>query len=57
MSNEDKPPSEEELKAMMDKAKEIADKKKAEQAAKVKSIDMSEHTELEKHLEDKAKKT
>jgi len=54
---DEKPPSDEELKAMMDKAKEVADKKKAEQEAKVKAIDMKDHSELEKHLEDKAKKS
>jgi len=55
MSDEN-PPSEEELKAMMNKAKEIADQKKAEQAAKVKSLDMDKHSDLEKHLEEKASK-
>ena len=54
---DEKPPSDEELKALMDKAKEIADKKKAEQEAKVKAIDMKEHKELEKHLEEKASKS
>ena len=56
MSDDGPPPSEEELKAMMDKAKEIADKKKAEQEAKVKDIDMKDHAELEKHLAEKSKK-
>ena len=57
MTDDETPPSEEELKAMMDKAKEVADNKKAEQEAKVKSIDMKDHAELEKHLEDKASKS
>ena len=56
MSDDEKPPSEEELKAMMDKAKEIADKKKAEQAAKVGAIDMDKHAELEKHIGEKSEK-
>ena len=56
MSDDEKPPSEEELKAMMDKAKEIADKKKEEQASKVGSIDMEKHAELEKHIGEKAEK-
>ena len=56
MSDDDKPPSKEELKAMMEKAKKIADEKKAEQESKVKDIDMAKHAELEKHIGEKAQK-
>lgn len=56
MTDDENPPSPEELKEMMERAKKIADEKKAEQESKVKSIDMGKHAELEKHLEEKSSK-
>lgn len=47
-------PSEEELKAMLDKAKEAAEKKRKEQAAKVGTLDTGDTRELEDILEKKA---
>ena len=56
MSEEDKPPSPEELKEIMEKAAKITAEKKAEQEAKVKSLDLEKSKHLEDHLAEKAKK-
>ncbi|MHA1143575.1 MAG: hypothetical protein ACTSRW_02490 [Candidatus Helarchaeota archaeon] len=56
MSEEENPPSPEELKAMMEKAAKVAEEKRAAQEAKVGSLDLSDKEALEKHLADKASK-
>ncbi|MHA1270860.1 MAG: hypothetical protein ACTSPY_13790 [Candidatus Helarchaeota archaeon] len=46
-------PSKEEIQEMLEKAKEIADKKREEQASKVKKLDVGDTSELETVLEKK----
>ncbi|MHA1311721.1 MAG: hypothetical protein ACTSWR_08105 [Candidatus Helarchaeota archaeon] len=46
-------PSEEEIKEMIEKAKEIADKKREEQASKVKKLEVGDTSEIETVLEKK----
>ena len=46
--------TEEELKAMLDKAKEIADKKREEQSSKVSNLDVDDTSDLENILKKKA---
>ena len=56
MSEEEMPP-EEEIKKQIDEAMKIAEEKRKTQADKVKSLDKSEYENLEKHIDEKAKKT
>jgi hypothetical protein len=49
-------PSEEEIKAMLDKAKEEAEKKRKERASKVGSLETGDTSELETILEKKMSK-
>ena len=51
MSEEE--PSKEELKEMLEKAHEIAEKKRQEQAAKVGKLNIEDSSEIEKVLEKK----
>ncbi|MHA1232427.1 MAG: hypothetical protein ACTSRP_11400 [Candidatus Helarchaeota archaeon] len=46
-------PSEEELKEMLEKAKEIAEKKREEQASKVGKLNVGDTSEIENVLEKK----
>ncbi|MHA1300088.1 MAG: hypothetical protein ACTSO9_11770 [Candidatus Helarchaeota archaeon] len=52
----DEIPSEEEIKKQIDEAMKIAEEKRKAQAAKVKALDKSEYENLEKHINEKAKK-
>ncbi|MBD3227671.1 MAG: hypothetical protein GF329_05740 [Candidatus Lokiarchaeota archaeon] len=47
-------PSEEELKAMLDKAKEAAEKRRKEQASKVGTLKTGDTSEIEEIIEKKA---
>ncbi|MHC1592047.1 MAG: hypothetical protein ACXQS8_08165 [Candidatus Helarchaeales archaeon] len=56
MSEEEKPPSPEELKAMMEKAAKAVEEKRAAREAQVGKLDLSDKEALEKHLAEKASK-
>ncbi|MHA1380067.1 MAG: hypothetical protein ACTSRG_16975 [Candidatus Helarchaeota archaeon] len=49
-------PSEEELKKQIDEAMKIAEEKRKKQASKAKPLDKTEFENLEKHIDEKAKK-
>lgn len=49
-------PPEEEIKKQIDEAMEKAEKKRKQQATKVKSIKPTQFKTLEKHIDEKAKK-
>lgn len=57
MGEEEEMPSEEEIKKQIDEAMKIAEKKRKDQASKVGSLNESEYDDLEKHLDEKAKKS
>ncbi len=57
MGEEEEMPSEEEIKKQIDEAMKIAEKKRKEQASKVGNLNESEYGDLEKHLDEKAKKS
>ena len=57
MGEEEELPSEEEIKKQIDEAMKIAEKKRKEQATKVGTLDDSEYDDLEKHIDEKSKKS
>ncbi|MFX1450328.1 MAG: hypothetical protein ACFFCM_05775 [Promethearchaeota archaeon] len=57
MGEEEELPSEEEIKRQIDEAMKIAEKKRKEQSSKVGDLEKSDYGDLEKHIDEKSKKT